>query len=174
MLYGPPAVGKRTLAIELQRRLPFVLVENQHSVQLAREFFEAGTKPFFELSSALRQTVLEHLAHCSDAPGVILTYCYWGKSAPFLAFVRRHFALFAVRLHCPLDALHQRVCSAERAGLGKIASVAELEALRVGENLAAIVPGTLLDVEMSATPPSLSADRISNVVQQRMSQASPQ
>ena len=65
------------------------------------------------------------------------------------------------RLRCGSNEFPAR----ERAALGKITSVLEVETLRITANLDAVAPGTLLELGTSGECLQSNADRIAGAVQ---------
>ena len=61
-LYGPPAVGKLTVATELQHRTSFRLFHNHLSVNAIRSVFDFGTVPFNDVIHRIRLDVFETAA----------------------------------------------------------------------------------------------------------------
>ncbi len=85
-LYGPPAVGKLTIAKLLAQRTGYVLFHNQLTVDFAQQIFPWGTEEYVELVDSLRLSVFERGAQ-SEVPGMIFTFVY---AHPLdLPFVRR-------------------------------------------------------------------------------------
>jgi len=61
-LYGPPAVGKLTIAKELAWRSGYVLFHNQLTVDFAQQVFPWGSEEYVELVDTLRLNVFERAA----------------------------------------------------------------------------------------------------------------
>ena len=61
-LYGPPAVGKLTVATELQHRTSFRLFHNHLSVNAVRSVFDFDTVPFNDVIHRTRLDVFETAA----------------------------------------------------------------------------------------------------------------
>ena len=79
IIFGPPAVGKMTVGVELQKRTGLKLFHNHMTIELVRSFFAWGT-PQFKLVSEFRQRIFEEVA-TSDLPGLIFTYV-WAFDLP--------------------------------------------------------------------------------------------
>ena len=80
IIFGPAAVGKMTVGLELQRLTGLRLFHNHMSVDVPLQFFPFGTPPFFRLVSTIRRQVFEEVAG-SDLPGLIFTYV-WALDDP--------------------------------------------------------------------------------------------
>ncbi len=74
-IYGPPAVGKLTVAKELSSLTGFEIFHNHLVADLASAIFPYGTKQYSDLATNLRLTAWT-AAMKSPAPGVILTFLY--------------------------------------------------------------------------------------------------
>src|SRR5690349_8292197 len=75
ILFGPPAVGKMTVGVELQRLTGLRLFHNHMSVDLALEFFPFGSPGFGRIVRDVRRRVFEEVA-ASDLPGLIFTFVW--------------------------------------------------------------------------------------------------
>jgi hypothetical protein len=62
VLFGPPAVGKMTVGLELERLTGLRLFHNHMTVDLVLRFFPFGTPPFQRLVSELRTRLCEEVA----------------------------------------------------------------------------------------------------------------
>src|SRR5436309_15675906 len=80
VIFGPAAVGKMAVGLELQRLTGLRLFHNHMAVDLALRFFPFGTPQFSRLVSAFRTRVFEEVAS-SDLPGLIFTYV-WALDDP--------------------------------------------------------------------------------------------
>ena len=58
-IYGPPGVGKLSVAKELARKTGFKLIDNHTTIDWACRFFDFGTERFWRLENRLRVVVLE-------------------------------------------------------------------------------------------------------------------
>jgi hypothetical protein len=71
-IYGPPAVGKLTLAEAVARRTGFKLLHNHAVIDAVTPLFEFGTAGFFELVGTFRQAL--YSAAAREGVNVITTY----------------------------------------------------------------------------------------------------
>ncbi len=143
-LYGPPAVGKLTVATELQHRTSFRLFHNHLSVNAIRSVFDFGTVPFNDVIHRIRLDVFETAAR--NRIDVIFT----NNSIWAVPDGRSLFAAFAqdarqrvegaggrtvfVQLRAPLEVLETRVVSQAREEHGKLLDPGRLrEMLRLLE-----------------------------------------
>lgn len=79
IIFGPPAVGKMTVGVELQKLTGLKLFHNHMTIDLVLNFFAWGT-PQFRLVSEFRRRIFEEVAG-SDLPGLIFTYV-WAFDRP--------------------------------------------------------------------------------------------
>ena len=80
VIFGPAAVGKMAVGLELQRLTGLRLFHNHMSADLALQFFPFGTPQFSRLVSMFRKRVFEEVA-ASELPGLIFTYV-WALDDP--------------------------------------------------------------------------------------------
>ena len=80
VIFGPAAVGKMSVGLELQRLSGLRLFHNHMSVDLALKFFPFGSAPFARLVKTIRNQVFEEVA-ASDLPGLVFTYV-WALNDP--------------------------------------------------------------------------------------------
>lgn len=135
-LYGPPAVGKLTIATELQGLTSFRLFHNHLTVNAVRSVFEFGTPPFSEVVHRIRLDMFETAAR--NGINVIFTNnSVWtvpngrGLFAGFAQDARERVEaaggrVVFVQLTAPPEALEARVGSKSRRDNGKLLEVARL------------------------------------------------
>src|SRR5687768_17345766 len=124
-IYGPPGVGKLSVARELARLTGYKLFDNHVSIDCARSVFDFGTKPFWDAVGKIRGAVFEEAA----AAGVSLIFTYVYSHPQDAPHVERFCGLFEarggrallVRLYCERDELERRLPRPERASHGKLA-----------------------------------------------------
>lgn len=134
-IYGPPAVGKLTVATEIARRTGYKLFHNHLTIAAVEPVFGFGTGPFWRLVHGMRERILEEAA-LADISLVFTTVYNHPESIPqslrrFEAVEQHGGRVCLVQLTCSMPALESRVTQPHRASMGKFAAV---DALR--ENLA--------------------------------------
>ena len=77
---GPPAAGKMTVGLELERLTGLRLFHNHMSVDIALRFLPFGSPGFRRIVGDIRRGVFEEVA-ASDLPGLIFTYV-WALNDP--------------------------------------------------------------------------------------------
>jgi len=73
-LYGPPAVGKLTVAKELAKITGYKLFHNHLTVDLVSSLYEWGSPKYWEYLRSIREQLLANLA--KDNVDIIFTYVY--------------------------------------------------------------------------------------------------
>jgi hypothetical protein len=144
-IYGPPGVGKLSVARELSRLTGYRLFDNHVSIACARSVFDFGTPPFWEVVRRIRAAVFEEAA----AAGVSLIFTYVYSHPNDAPHVERFCGLFEaqggrallVRLVCAREELERRLPRAERASAGKLASLDTLRELTERLDIFSPVPG---------------------------------
>ena len=74
-IYGPPAVGKLTVAKELLKLTGFKVFHNHLTIDLVKSIFEWGEGPFWELVDRFRLELVKAATE-ANIPGVIFTFVY--------------------------------------------------------------------------------------------------
>lgn len=162
-LYGPPAVGKLTVAKELGKLTGFKVFHNQLTVDLVKALFDWGTSKYSKLVDRYRLELLEAAAR-HRLKGVIFTYAYCDKHDK--AKVRRYVGVFKrrggqvlfVRLLARRNVLLQRVGYELRRRHDKITSRVLLNRVLREHDFSTPVPfGESYTVDTSErTPPEVA------------------
>jgi hypothetical protein len=168
-LYGPPAVGKLTVATELQARTSFRLFHNHLTVDLLRQVFDFGSEPYIEMLKRLRLDIFE--AAAAAAISLIFTNnSIWkppDARADLLAFAdeaRRRVEqaggrVLFVQLTAPPEVLETRVAAASRRAHGKL-----LDPVLLRQMLARFDPSPLhhddLVIDTSVSEPDAAAEAV--------------
>ncbi len=131
LLYGPPAVGKLTVAKELAGLTNFKLFHNHLTIDVAASIFEHGSRPYTRVLRQMRLMILEEAIR-AHLEGIILTYVYGPSRAAVIRqyvtlMTRRGGDICLVRLYCDRAMLHERVGQEDRNAHGKIVDVEQLE-----------------------------------------------
>ena len=72
VIFGPPAVGKMTVGMELQKLTGIRLFHNHMTIEILLNFFEFGSEPFSRLRKLFRDEIFKAVAQ-SDLPGMVFT-----------------------------------------------------------------------------------------------------
>jgi len=126
-IYGPPGVGKLSVARELARATGYRLFDNHVSIACAESVFDFGTKPFGRVVGTIRSVVFEEAARASRS--LVFTFVYaHPEDTPFVERVcelveSNDGRVLLVRLSCERGELERRLPHPERARVGKMASL---------------------------------------------------
>ena len=168
-LYGPPAVGKLTVARELHERTGMRLFDNHLTVDAVRPVFEFASPPFTEVLHRMRLDVFETAArHHVDV--IFTNNSVWGVPdgrAMFVAFTeeaRRRVAsaggrVAFVQLTAPAEVLEERVTAASRRERGKLTTPERLRELLAKLEPAPLHPDDLV-IDTSTMAPAAAADEV--------------
>jgi hypothetical protein len=118
-IYGLPATGKLTVAVELAAITGYKLFHNHLVVDLALSVFEFGSPPFVELREDIWLSVFEQACR-SQLPGLIFSFAPEATVRP--SFIGEVLTTVArgggdvefVELVCPLAELKRRIGSPSR------------------------------------------------------------
>jgi len=148
LLYGPPAVGKLTIAKEIARLTGFKVFHAHLTVDLVTSIFPRGAPAYLQLVWDIRFAVFAAAAR-ANINGLIFTTVYGRDREPFIARCVEVVKSFGgevcfVHLYCHAETLRQRVVREDRKQYGKITSVELLnETLRSREPQALFEAATL-------------------------------
>ena len=174
-LYGPPAVGKLTVATALARRTRFRLFHNHLTVNALREVFEFGSDAFTAVLQRTRLDVFETAA----ANGIDLIFTnnsVWAgpdgrdRFAEFADRARQRTesgggrAVF-VQLVAPIDVLDARVDSESRQQHGKLVDPARLTEMLDGYDPTPLHSADLIIDTSTLTPPE-AAETIATALEE--------
>jgi hypothetical protein len=127
-IYGPPAVGKLTVANALAKLTGYRVFHNHLTIDLVRSIFDWGQGPFFTLVDRYRLELIEAAAK-ADVPGLIFTFVYAkdhddGFVKSVVGAVERHGGrVYFVRLTCERKELFRRVRALSRRRFRKMKHV---------------------------------------------------
>ena len=167
-VYGPPAVGKLTVAQALETQTGYRLFHNHLTVNAIREVFEFRSPAFVEVSTRLRLDVFATaMRHGIDL--IFTNNSAWRGFPPeaFLGFVVQARAVTTeaggvfvlIRLTESMKALESRVDAESRHRHGKLVHVERLRSL-LAETGELVAPGTTLTIDTAEASPEDAAAAI--------------
>jgi hypothetical protein len=127
LLYGPPGVGKLTVARELARLTGFRLFDNHASIDAVLRVFDFNDEAFWPLNVRFRLDVYEAAAKYGIDLITTLAYVYPDDTDvvdTMLKSVESHAGRVAlVHLTCRLPVLEGRITSQSRLSTSKVSSI---------------------------------------------------
>ena len=153
-LYGPPAVGKLTVARAIAEREPFRILHNHLTIDPVAEVLQFGTESFWRVVGQFRRSLVS--AAAADGIDLIYTYVFSPGDEEHVADIVGSYRqaggrVFFVRLHAPREVLLQRVLEQSRREHRKITDTTTLERLLDQyENFSAVADGGGLTIENAA------------------------
>ncbi|MFL5386905.1 MAG: hypothetical protein ACJ8GN_30800 [Longimicrobiaceae bacterium] len=96
ILFGPPAVGKMAVGMELERLTGLRLFHNHLTIDLVLRYFEFGEPAFQRLVGEFRTRIFEEVA-ASDLPGLVFTFVWALEDERERAFIDRTCEIFRAR-----------------------------------------------------------------------------
>ena len=165
-IYGPPAVGKLTVAEELVKQNGYKLFHNHLTQDLAKEIYPEFNLQRFKLADKLRLDVFEYAA--SNNTDLVFTYVFDGDDydKQFVADTVKAVAsnngrVCFVQLTAPIETLLERVDNESRRRYQKIKNRNELSAFLSNRSLHESVPfDNQLVIDTAKTDPAASARQI--------------
>jgi len=130
-LYGPPAVGKLTVAKELAKLTGYKLLHNHLTVDLIASLYEWGSAKYWDHLREVRETLLANLA--KDNVNVIFTYVYAaGEDEQTMERMFKQVEdnggeVLMVQLKTSVEKLKERIVQDDRKQFKKISETATLE-----------------------------------------------
>jgi broad-specificity NMP kinase len=77
IIYGKPASGKLTTALELNKISGYPVFHNHLTIQISKALFGKKSKKYFDLIELLRLMSIEYYFKTSPK-GLVFTWFYWG------------------------------------------------------------------------------------------------
>lgn len=165
IIYGPPAVGKLTVAKALAEATGLKLLHNHLVSDLVLSVFDRNTSTAMNLNAYIKNLIFETAAKRKQK-GVITTFLYdsnkknhiekWCRDC-FKIMHKYKAKVFLVRLSCDIETLKLRVVNPSRIGTRKITSTEKLIQIVKEENSFGEIPENIaesLHIENTNIDPS--------------------
>lgn len=167
-LYGPPAVGKLTVAKKLSKLTGHKILHNQLTINCLTPVFPWGSVPMVKLNEQFRLDMIREACRIR-LPGLIHTFCYGrGVDDGYIKRVVRTTEnnggkICFVQLKCEACELRRRITRSERKQHHKLTSPVQLQALLKRYDLLSPVPlYESLSIDNTRMPALRSARLIAN------------
>jgi hypothetical protein len=163
-LYGPPAVGKLTVARAIAERLPYKILHNHVTIDAVTEVLPFGSDTFWRVVGCFRRDLVA--AAADENIDLIYTYVFAPGDEQHVADIVLPYenaggTVLFVQLLAPREVLLQRVLAESRKQHGKPTDVQTLEQmLDEYDNFTAIAAPDSLTIDLAATSARDAADRI--------------
>lgn len=126
-IYGPPAVGKLTVAQELAQLTGYPVFHLHQTIDLVTQFFPQGTAAYSQVTRIIRLAIIQAAAQ-EQFPGLIFTYGYGNPTKQMDEFIKTIIQTIHqyggttnfVYLTADKETLFERVTQASRKNTGKI------------------------------------------------------
>ena len=163
-LYGPPAVGKLTVAKAIADRLPFKILHNHVAIDAVTQVLPFGSDAFWGVVGRFRRDLVA--AAAEQEIDLIYTYVFAPGDEQHVAdivlpYEKAGGAVSFVQLLAPREVLLQRVLDESRKRYGKPTDVETLERmLDEYDNFTALATPESLRLDFAATSARDAADQI--------------
>jgi hypothetical protein len=145
-IYGPPGVGKLTVAKALSRITKYPVFHNNATIDAVIGIFPYGTKQFIDIVDRFRISVITEAAKSNINKGLIFTMVYakgddddWIKGVKMIIDVNNG-RFLPVRLYCNHSRLVKRVEGESRKQFNKIHDRKKLESLLKSYDMISSIP----------------------------------
>lgn len=163
-LYGPPAVGKLTVARAVAERAPFTVLHNHVTIDPVAEVLPFGTKTFWRVVDGLRRDLVA--AAAEENIDLIYTFVFAPGEEQHVndvvaPYEERGGAVLFVQLLASREVLLQRVLEEDRRDHGKITDPGTLESLLDQyDNFTASVGRDGITIELGTHTAAEAADQV--------------
>ncbi len=169
-IYGPPGVGKLTVAKELAKITGYKVLHNHLTVDLVGSVFEHGSSIYKKLIRRYRTDLLEEAAK-AGIEGVIFTFIYRDDketndvlNGTEARLRKLGVKTFFVHLYCDKGTLYKRLVRKSRRKFDKIIDVRALEKTYEGYDLFAPLPfAKSIEIDNTDLSPDKVAAKIARI-----------
>lgn len=163
-LYGPPAVGKLTVANAIAERSEFRVLHNHLTLDPVAQVLPFGTPTFWEVVRRFRLDLLESAAR--EGVDLVFTYVFAPGDEPHVervadVYERAGGSVLFVRLMAPREELMRRVVGADRRRHDKINDEETLLGVLTQYDVFTAIPGREgLELDLVALSADDAAERV--------------
>jgi shikimate kinase len=168
-LYGPPAVGKLTIANEISKlNSEYKVFDNHSTINLIKKYQIFEDANFHELSNEMRSVLFKSFA--KNRLNIITTFCL-SDSKEDLDYItniidiyKNKDEIYFIKLWANIDVLKNRISNEDRKEMQKMTQADELEKFMAIYNFDTILPNTLLSIRTDNLEPNESAKKILDII----------
>jgi hypothetical protein len=163
-LYGPPAVGKLTIARAIAERRDFRVLHNHVTFDPVAEVLPVGTSAFWAALDKVRLELVS--AAAGEEIDLIYTFVFAPGDEPHVDEIANAYesvdgSVLFVQLLASPEELHRRVGSESRRAHAKITDAATLDQVLLDHDVFAAIPGKdSMTLDVSARSPEDAAMQI--------------
>jgi len=163
-LYGPPAVGKLTVAKAIAERLPFKILHNHVTIDAVTEVLPFGSDTFWRVVGRFRRDLVA--AAAEENIDLIYTFVFAPGDEQHVADIVSSYenaegAVSFVQLLAPREVLRQRVLADSRRQYGKPTDAETLDRMLDEYDCFAEIPERdSLTIDLATTSANDAADQI--------------
>ena len=144
LLYGPPAVGKLTVARAIAERAGFRVLHNHVTFDAVAEVLPVGTSAFWAALDKVRLELVS--AAAGEGIDLIYTFVFASGDVAHVDEIARAYesvggSVLFVQLLASPEELRLRVTSESRRVHAKIMDAATLDQVLLGHDVFAVIPG---------------------------------
>ncbi len=167
VLYGIPGVGKKTVALELEKVTGFKLMDNHTVIDLVRRLIPQKFPVSVEIARQIRLLLIKGLL-AIDCPGLIITFA--GGSSGAADYLKELVKMiedacgqvYFVELSCELNEVRRRIEEPSRKGHFKVVLQQELDEFLLKDYFKGLPDYESLRVDTTYIPPEESAAKIAS------------
>lgn len=167
LIYGPPAIGKHTIAQELVKKLGFKFLHNHAVIDLAMFSLDKTKPSFWTFCWKLRFEIIKE-AIKENIKGLIMSMAFTGnqneiKSMNKIAkYVEKTGGkVKIIKLTCDFDELKKRVSSDSRKKFGKVQTIKGLKGwYKHYQDIDILPTKEILNIDTTKLSPKKSAEKI--------------
>jgi broad-specificity NMP kinase len=167
VIYGPPAVGKLTVAEELAKLTGYKILHNHMTRDLIGSVVGYNNREYYRLLYLFRGKLVEAAAK-AGIDGLIFTFAFCRKSGKdelvrsMLKTMKRYDGeAYFVQLRCDADELRRRVKSKSRRRFDKIMDAETLDSALAGHDFLPTIEGVrILRIDNTHLSARKAAERI--------------
>lgn len=168
IIYGPPGVGKLTVAEKLSKKTKYQLFHNHLTIEFVAKFYKLWSPKFWRALTAVRIAIFETAA--INKENIIFTFVYEKGTKDKVAsdfintYKNKSGEICLVQLTASLEELQKRVVNESRKKYSKLSDPKVLEEYLARADLYSTIPG---ESSLQIDTTNLSPDEVVETIIQR-------